>query len=638
MLRIGIFFGGPSREREISFAGGRTVFENLDRALFEPVPVFVDSLGNFIYIDGQYIYKDSIRDFYPPNQLNRYSGNFKVYVESLGELSDNELIRLISIVGQNIRPADFRTYFDMAFIALHGPHGEDGSLQGLMEWHGIPYTGTGVFGSAVGIDKTLQNELMAYVTGQQKKTMTLRRTDWKKEERSRVFAQVKATLGLPVVVKAPHQGSSIGVAIVKEDSTEAFAQAVNQCFFTTEITKSQWTRLSAKDKKLLLDSIVNLDEGIGMPLVFETDSGFSMDKGSIVFNHPEELYNKLEEYFSYSVKNAILSSVHAETEILMEEFIEGMEFSCGVIQDEDGQPVPLPPMGIEKVAEVFDFKSKYKTGATRKSLPANVSLDALRLIQQRCSDVFSRLRFGVCARIDGFVTPDGRVLLHDPNTIPGMSPTSLIFKQMLEIGLNPSQAITYFIRSSLQERLRTGKNTFFLQTMLEELDRNIARVVEAYSQRIRIAVLFGGFTRRQEESLQRARQMYARLASSGKYLPVPLLLTGSKEKHVLHLLPASLMFKENVEDIRKAIFAEPHPLIVENAARAASLREKYAGHQLHEPLHTTYALLATQVNTVFVASDELSPSDDYSVQNALREVGLSFSGPGIMEEFEWYNS
>ena len=50
-MRIGIFFGGNSREREISFAGGRTVFANLDKSLFEAVPIFVDSLGNFILFD-----------------------------------------------------------------------------------------------------------------------------------------------------------------------------------------------------------------------------------------------------------------------------------------------------------------------------------------------------------------------------------------------------------------------------------------------------------------------------------------------------------------------------------------------------------------------------------------------------------
>jgi UDP-N-acetylmuramate--alanine ligase len=66
IMKIGIFFGGQSREREISFAGGRTVYDNLNKAIFEPVLIFIDSLGNFIHLDWKYAYKGTIRDFYPP--------------------------------------------------------------------------------------------------------------------------------------------------------------------------------------------------------------------------------------------------------------------------------------------------------------------------------------------------------------------------------------------------------------------------------------------------------------------------------------------------------------------------------------------------------------------------------------------
>ena len=63
-MKIGIFFGVNSREREVSFAGGRTVYDNLDKTLFEAIPIFVDSFNNFILLDWHFIYKGSIRDFY----------------------------------------------------------------------------------------------------------------------------------------------------------------------------------------------------------------------------------------------------------------------------------------------------------------------------------------------------------------------------------------------------------------------------------------------------------------------------------------------------------------------------------------------------------------------------------------------
>ncbi len=80
MLRIGIFFGGTSREREISFAGGRTVYDNLDQELFEPVPIFVDSWGNFIHLQWKYLYQGTIREFYPGSVTKQ---DFPVYIESL---------------------------------------------------------------------------------------------------------------------------------------------------------------------------------------------------------------------------------------------------------------------------------------------------------------------------------------------------------------------------------------------------------------------------------------------------------------------------------------------------------------------------------------------------------------------------
>ena len=83
-MRIGIFFGGTSREREISFAGGRTVFDNLDKTLFQPVPIFVDSLGQFILLDWPNIYKGTIRDFYPPVEVQPPTLHpWQVYIESL---------------------------------------------------------------------------------------------------------------------------------------------------------------------------------------------------------------------------------------------------------------------------------------------------------------------------------------------------------------------------------------------------------------------------------------------------------------------------------------------------------------------------------------------------------------------------
>jgi D-alanine-D-alanine ligase len=148
---------------------------HLNKALFQPIPVFVDSLGNFILINEELIFEESIRSFYPPQRVQ--TAPFQVYIESLPE---EDATKLLAEIGTVIQPADFTSHFDFVFIAMHGPGAEDGSIQGLLEWYGIPYSGPGVLGSAIGIDKAKQNEWLKKSVGLEKKFFVLQRDDYTK--------------------------------------------------------------------------------------------------------------------------------------------------------------------------------------------------------------------------------------------------------------------------------------------------------------------------------------------------------------------------------------------------------------------------------------------------------------------------
>jgi len=97
--------------------------------------------------------------------------------------------------------------FDRAFIALHGRGGEDGSLQGALEWLGIPYTGSGVTASGVAMDKTMTKRVWAAEGLTTPKYLALSRAELTRER----IRSIPDELGLPVVVKPPHEGSSIGI-------------------------------------------------------------------------------------------------------------------------------------------------------------------------------------------------------------------------------------------------------------------------------------------------------------------------------------------------------------------------------------------------------------------------------------------
>lgn len=552
-LKVGIFFGGQSREREISFLGGKTAFEHIDKRYFEPVLIFVDSIGNFIKVDSDILYQPDIRSFYPSKNQNN---GYRVYIESLGPLRDSQLYKLIYKIGSQVKVEELKQLIDFAFVIMHGPYAEDGNIQGLLEWLNIPYMGPGILPSGVGINKPFQNELMAHATGQKKKFATVSYKQWEDSDRSKLFSKLIATLGFPFVVKAPHQGSSIGVAIVKKRSLEEFSKAMSQCFFETSFSKKDWDKLSTRRKKNLMEKLSNLDEGIGFPLIFNEE----------VIYHPATLLTKLNQHLKTN-ETAHLSSVNAEDYVLIEEFISGQEFSCGVIQDDDGNIIPLPPAEVYGEIQSFDFKSKYKSTASKKRIPVQTSDENLQQIHIDIAKAFQATGMSVISRIDGFITPDDQVILHDPNTLPGMSPSSFIFKQMAEVGFNITDSITYLIRQSIIERKKSGKNQYELNSLL----KNLTRHIQSSKIRKKIAIQFG----ENDEEYALAKKKYAEYSGNEEYEPVPVCaaLNGSK-----YIIPLNLMFKADINEFGTAIGTPKHPFIVKNIEATKALRNFYVGN------------------------------------------------------------
>jgi D-alanine-D-alanine ligase len=620
-MKIGIFFGGQSREREISFAGGRTVYDNLNKNLFEAVPVFVDSVGNFILLDWQYIYKGTIRDFYPPfSALPNSPHNFQIYIESLGKLSDKELDGIISKVGKKINPSDFKSLMDFAFLTLHGPYGEDGNIQGILEWYNIPYTGCGILPSAIGINKIVQKGIMANAGFKGPKYTFLTKEKWQKSDPSKIFTELEAAVGLPFVVKAPYQGSSIGIAVVKDKDIPKFTKAINRSFFTTKLEKGEWDALTEEQKVRFLIELTDIREGIGMPV---------MTDGKLI-QHPEELLEYINTKFKTSKEPIFLESLDNEEEIIIESFIEGKEFSCIVIQDENGDPISLPPTEIIKGNQVFDYRSKYLPGMTRKVTPINLPEEQIETIRKECERLFKQLYCNVYARIDGFINSKGEIFLNDPNTTSGMLPSSFFFHQAAEIGMNPSQFLTYIIRTSLSERVKTGKKTFAIKQLLQELDGNLQKLQSSKSQKTKVAVIMGGYSSERHISVESGRNIYEKLASSPKYDPIPVFLTGNSDNHELYVIPINIMLKDNADDIKEKVTnVQPkHPVIKKIMKLTENITKKYVSHVISEPQRIQYSDLAGKVDAVFIALHG-RPGEDGSLQKELEKYHIPYNGSGI---------
>lgn len=620
-MRIGIFFGGNSREREVSFAGGRTVYDNLNKSLFEAVPIFVDSFGNLVLLDWQYLYKGSIRDFYPPVDALLPSPNlFQVYAEHLGALNREDQDKLLRSLGKPLQPFELKQHIDFAFLALHGKNGEDGRLQGLLEWFGIPYSGSGIGSSALGMDKAAQKQWMQAMHLPVPRFASIHRTSWlgmSREQKSTYLEELKSQVGFPMVVKAANQGSSIGISILAEAHLQLFEEAVNRSFFRLKVEAVHWLSLDVAARVRWVREFSDIRSNIGLPVNTAT--------GETIY-HPEDLLNYLNAELLQASQSVILEATDAEHTVLFESFIQGKEFSCIVIQQEDGQPVALPPTGIVKGKELFDYRSKYLPGLSRKVTPIDLPTEAIENIRKACSELFQLFGFEVYARIDGFYAEDGSIFLNDPNTTSGMMPSSFFFHQAAEIGLNPSQFLTYIIRTSLQQRNRKGLLPAGPNSLLTHLDAALAKEQATAASKRKIAVVMGGYSSERHISVESGRNIYEKLSSSAEYEPLSVFLTGNADAFELYAIPINLHLKDNADDIAAKIrHFEVHPVIRQIQEECKDITRLFAFNALLKPQKLSFDELSTRVEEVFIALHG-RPGEDGTLQLELEKVGLPYNG------------
>ncbi len=219
MKNIAVLFGGVSVEHEVSVITGMQVVENMDKTKYNPIPVLVTK-------DGKFLSGDAIKDFgnIKRNKLEDAKevffkpvrGDFNLYTEEEqgGGLFSKKTSGVV--VFEKI---------DAVFVALHGTFGEDGAVQGILQFIGIPYTGCAVNAAAVGMDKVIMKDVF--------KSQNIPMTDYSYFYRDFYkFDDVKAEasrIGYPVFVKPANLGSSVGISKAKDEAElkEAVEIAMN---------------------------------------------------------------------------------------------------------------------------------------------------------------------------------------------------------------------------------------------------------------------------------------------------------------------------------------------------------------------------------------------------------------------------
>jgi D-alanine-D-alanine ligase len=197
-----VIFGGRSGEHEISIRSARAVVEAIDRKKYEVIPIAITKEGKWLSPpDAAQLLPESARSLLPA-----VSEDSRGDVAILGDPSHQGLM----LFRKNGAPLPSEQ-LDIVFPLLHGPFGEDGTLQGLLEMARVPYVGCGVLASACGMDKVAMKLLFRQAGLPICKYIWFLRSQWRNHNAS-VIRQVNRTLGFPCFVKPANLGSSVGVS------------------------------------------------------------------------------------------------------------------------------------------------------------------------------------------------------------------------------------------------------------------------------------------------------------------------------------------------------------------------------------------------------------------------------------------
>ncbi len=303
--RVAVVMGGPSSEREVSIASGRGVMNALERLGYDARSLDFDER----------------------------------FVEGVREIAP-----------------------DLVFNALHGAGGEDGTLQGVLEWLRVPYTGSDLRSCALAMDKHLTKKLFS--------AEGLPTPAWDTFDfDGGTLPLLPGSLGLPLVVKPRDEGSSTGVSLVR--------------------THEEWSR------------------------------------------------------------TMIAISEHRRA-ILAEEFVDGREFSCGVLFEEALPVVEIVPIGHD----FYDYEAKYEAGASRHDVPAKIDRDLAHRLQMLALSAHRLLGLRDYSRTDFMVTAGGRPFILETNALPGMTETSLLPEECAAAGISYDALVDRLVRAAL-DRGRT---------------------------------------------------------------------------------------------------------------------------------------------------------------------------------------
>ena len=215
-----MLYGGRSGEHEVSLASAAAVFAHLDSKRYEPVPIRIEKDGRWALADR------------PPTAMSAAEVIEQARLEAARPLRSGREVHLVArpseetilSIDRAARPTRddqgqavvTGLNLDVIFPVLHGPYGEDGTIQGLLELANVPYVGAGVLASAVGMDKAMMKLVFSARGLPVCAYRVVLRHEWERATATTIAAELERALGYPMFVKPANLGSSVGISKAKD--------------------------------------------------------------------------------------------------------------------------------------------------------------------------------------------------------------------------------------------------------------------------------------------------------------------------------------------------------------------------------------------------------------------------------------
>ena len=215
-LRIGIIYGGRSSEHAVSLASAAAIFANLDRERYAPVPIRIEQDGRWVLAERPPTLESAAATIERARLDPAHAARATRELHLVAHPGDETMLTVERGVDADSGSDD--PAFDLIFPIVHGPYGEDGTLQGLLELANIPYVGAGVLAAAVGMDKAVMKVLFAASGLPIVQHDVLLRRDWQ-ADRAGIVSELTERLRFPLFVKPANLGSSVGISRATDRDT-----------------------------------------------------------------------------------------------------------------------------------------------------------------------------------------------------------------------------------------------------------------------------------------------------------------------------------------------------------------------------------------------------------------------------------